>query len=29
MTAKRTKVGREVEGALSEVLAHVRGEHLA
>ncbi len=26
MTAKRTKVGREVEGALSEVLAHVRGE---
>ncbi len=26
MTEKRTKVGREVEGALSEVLAHVRGE---
>ncbi len=26
MTTKRTKVGREVEGALSEVLAHVRGE---
>ena len=26
MTAKRTKVGREVEEALGEVLAHVRGE---
>ena len=26
MTAKRTKVGREVEAALGEVLAHVRGE---
>ena len=26
MTTKRTKVGREVEGALGEVLAHVRGE---
>ena len=26
MTAKRTKVGREVEDALGEVLAHVRGE---
>ncbi len=25
MTAKRTKVGREVEEALGEVLAHVRG----
>jgi len=26
MTTKRTKVGREVEEALGEVLAHVRGE---
>ena len=26
MTAKRTPVGREVEQALGEVLAHVRGE---
>ena len=26
MTAKRTKVGREVEEALGEVLVHVRGE---
>ncbi len=26
MTKKRTKVGREVEEALGEVLAHVRGE---
>ncbi len=26
MTAKRTKVGREVEEAVGEVLAHVRGE---
>ena len=26
MTTKRTKVGREVEDALGEVLAHVRGE---
>ncbi len=26
MTAKRTNVGREVEEALGEVLAHVRGE---
>ncbi len=26
MTKKRTKVGREVEDALGEVLAHVRGE---
>ena len=26
MTAKRTKVGREVEEALGEVLAHVRSE---
>lgn len=26
MTAKRTQVGREVEAALGEVLAHVRGE---
>ncbi len=26
MTEKRTKVGREVEEALGEVLAHVRGE---
>ena len=26
MTAKRTKVGREVEAALEEVVAHVRGE---
>ncbi len=26
MTEKRTKVGREVEAALGEVLAHVRGE---
>ncbi|MDA0652299.1 MAG: helix-turn-helix domain-containing protein [Proteobacteria bacterium] len=26
MTTKRTKVGREVEAALGEVLAHVRGE---
>ncbi len=26
MTAKRTKVGREVEEAPGEVLAHVRGE---
>ncbi len=26
MTTKRTKIGREVEGALGEVLAHVRGE---
>ena len=26
MTMKRTKIGREVEGALGEVLAHVRGE---
>jgi putative transcriptional regulator len=26
MTTKRTKVGREVEVALGEVLAHVRGE---
>ena len=26
MTMKRTKVGREVEEALGEVLAHVRGE---
>ncbi len=26
MTRKRTKVGREVEEALGEVLAHVRGE---
>ena len=25
MTAKRTKVGREVEEALGEVLAHMRG----
>ncbi len=26
MTAKRTKLGREVEESLGEVLAHVRGE---
>lgn len=26
MTTKRTKVGREVEAALGEVLSHVRGE---
>ncbi len=26
MTAKRTKAGRDVEEALGEVLAHVRGE---
>ena len=26
MTTKRTKVGREVEKALGEVLTHVRGE---
>ena len=26
MTAKRTKVGREVEAALEEVVAHIRGE---
>ncbi len=26
MTAKHTKVGREVEEAVGEVLAHVRGE---
>ncbi len=26
MTAKRTKEGREVESALDEVVAHVRGE---
>ncbi len=26
MTAKRTNVGREVEAALEEVVAHVRGE---
>ncbi|MCH8237336.1 MAG: helix-turn-helix domain-containing protein [Proteobacteria bacterium] len=26
MTEKRTKLGREVEDALGEVLAHVRGE---
>lgn len=26
MTTKRTRVGREVEAALGEVLAHVRGE---
>jgi putative transcriptional regulator len=26
MRTKRTKVGREVEAALGEVLAHVRGE---
>ena len=26
MTTKRTKVGREVEAALGEVLAHVQGE---
>ncbi|MBL6934120.1 MAG: helix-turn-helix domain-containing protein [Alphaproteobacteria bacterium] len=26
MTTKRTPIGREVEGALGEVLAHVRGE---
>ncbi len=26
MTEKRTKAGREVEDALGEVLAHVRGE---
>ncbi len=26
MTTKRTAVGREVEGALGEVLAHLRGE---
>ena len=26
MTTKRTKVGREVEEAMGEVLAHVRGE---
>jgi putative transcriptional regulator len=26
MTAKRTKIGRDVEAALEEVVAHVRGE---
>ena len=26
MTTQRTRVGREVEKALEEVLAHVRGE---
>lgn len=26
MTADRTELGREVEGALEEVLAHVRGQ---
>ena len=26
MTAKRTRAGREVEAALEEVVAHVRGE---
>ena len=26
MTAKRTKVGRDVEAALEEVVAHIRGE---
>ena len=26
MAAKRTKIGHEVEGALKEVVAHVRGE---
>ena len=26
MTIQRTEVGREVEAALGEVLAHVRGE---
>ena len=26
MTAKRTNIGREVEAALEEVVAHVRGE---
>ena len=26
MTAKRTELGREIESALGEVLAHVRGE---
>ncbi len=26
MSAQRTKVGRDVEGTLGEVLAHVKGE---